>query len=193
LGNVKRFAWNHERVYRIYRELELNQRIKPSKRIVRDKPDALVVPDAINQVWSMDFMPDRLEDGRALRVFNVIDDFNREALAIEADSSLPSERVIRILSNVIAWRGNPAAIRCDNGPENIRQLISDWAEEHHIKLSYTSQGTRRKTPTWSASTAPCATNGSRNIVGRTSRKFKISLRSGCGPTITTVLTWPYVV
>ena len=65
LRNVKGHAWNHKRVYRIYRELELNMRIKPKKRLKRDKPDELVVPDRPNRVWSMDFMADRLEDMRA--------------------------------------------------------------------------------------------------------------------------------
>ena len=74
LRNVKGFLWNHKRVYRIYRELELNLRIKPKRRIKRDKPAALTVPDAINQVWSMDFMNDSLTDGRLLRTFNVLDD-----------------------------------------------------------------------------------------------------------------------
>ena len=67
-------------VYRIYRELELNLRIEPRKRLVRLKPDPLAVPEAINQVWSMDFMHDKLEDGRNLRLFNVIDDQNRGGL-----------------------------------------------------------------------------------------------------------------
>jgi hypothetical protein len=70
--------WNHKRVYRIYCELELNLRIKPRKRLKRDKPDALAVPDAPNVTWSMDFMADRLGDGRAFRLLNVLDDFNRE-------------------------------------------------------------------------------------------------------------------
>jgi putative transposase len=99
------FGCNHKRVYRIYRELELNLRIKPRKRLVREKPEPLRVPDAINQVYSMDFMHDKLEDGRSLRLFNVIDDFNREALGIEVDFSLPSERVIQALKQIISWRG----------------------------------------------------------------------------------------
>ena len=90
LRNVKGFAWNHKRVYRIYCELELNLRIRPQKRLKRDKPDALSVPIAINQVWSMDFMSDSLASGRSIRTFNVIDDFNRECLAIDVDLSLPS-------------------------------------------------------------------------------------------------------
>lgn len=114
LRNVKNFGWNHKRVYRIYRELELNLRIKPRKRLVREKPQPLAVPQAINQVWSMDFMHDRLHDGRNLRLFNVIDDFNREALGIEVDFSLSSERVIRALKQIISWRGKPQVIRCDN-------------------------------------------------------------------------------
>jgi putative transposase len=80
LRNVKGYGWNHKRVYRIYRQLELNLRIKPKRRIKRDKPDALQVPRQINQVWSMDFMSDSLADGRALRTFNVVDDYNREGL-----------------------------------------------------------------------------------------------------------------
>ena len=79
LRNVKGFLWNHKRVYRIYRELELNLRIKPKKRMHRAKPERLTVPVSINQVWSMDFMHDQLNDGRSFRLLNVIDDFNREA------------------------------------------------------------------------------------------------------------------
>lgn len=114
LRNVKGYDWNHKRVYRIYKELELNLRIKPKKRLVREKPETLAVPDSINQVWSMDFMHDQLQDGRSFRLFNVIDDHNREVLGMEVDFSLPSERVIRALNQIIEWRGKPQAIRCDN-------------------------------------------------------------------------------
>ena len=82
-------------MYRIYRELELNRRIKLRKRMKRDKPDELAVPDAPNEVWSMDFMADRLGDGRQFSLLNVLDDFNREGLGIEIDFSLPAERVVR--------------------------------------------------------------------------------------------------
>lgn len=91
----------YKRIYRIYKALELNLSIKPRKRLVRDKPDALVVPLSVNQVWSVDFMHDQLSDGRSIRLFNVIDDFNREALGIEVDFSLPSERVIRAPDKII--------------------------------------------------------------------------------------------
>jgi putative transposase len=140
LRNVKLFRWNHKRVYRIYKQLELNLRIKPRKRIVRDKPEALVVPLRPNQVWSMDFMHDQLSDGRSFRLFNVIDDCNREALTIEVDFSLPSERVIRALGQLIQWRGLPLVIRCDNGPEYISESIKDWAFASGIHLQYIQPG-----------------------------------------------------
>jgi putative transposase len=140
LRNVKGYGWNHKRVYRIYRELELNLRIKPKKRIVREKPEPLAVPESINQVWSMDFMHDSLQDGRTYRLFNVIDDFNREGLAIDVDFSLPAERVVRALDRVIEWRGKPAALRCDNGPEYVSNALKHWSETHGIRLDFIQPG-----------------------------------------------------
>ena len=140
LRNVKEFKWNHKRVYRIYCELELNLRIKPKKRLVREKPAVLAVPEAVNECWSMDFMHDALEDGRSFWLFNVIDDFNREGLGIEADFSLPGERVIRTLERIIEWRGKPLAIRCDNGPEYLSAAVTQWAEKQGIRLEYIQPG-----------------------------------------------------
>ncbi|SEH25794.1 putative transposase [Magnetospirillum fulvum] len=140
LRNIQGHGWNHKRVYRIYQELEPNLRIKPRKRLKRDKPDELVVPDAPNQVWSMDFMADRLEDGRAFRLLNVLDDFNREGLGIEVDFSLPAERVVRVLNQIIEWRGKPGAIRVDNGPEYISGTLMKWAETHGIGLQHIQPG-----------------------------------------------------
>jgi len=140
LRNVKGFGWNHKRVYRIYRELELNLRIKPNKRLVREQPEPLSVPVAINECWSMDFMHDQLSDGRSYRLFNVIDDFNREGLVIEVDFSLPAVRVKRALDQVIAWRGKPKQIRCDNGPEYISGLLATWAESQGIELKFIQPG-----------------------------------------------------
>jgi len=140
LRNVKGYGWNHKRVYRIYRELELNLRIKPRRRIKRDRPDELSVPTSVNQVWSMDFMSDSLVNGSRLRTFNVMDDYNREGLAIEVDQSLPSARVIRALEQVIEWRGKPAALRCDNGPEYISGEMVNWANQNQITLIYIQPG-----------------------------------------------------
>jgi putative transposase len=94
-----------KRVYRIYKHLELNLRIKPRRRITRDKPQALSAPMSINQTWSIDFMSDSLNTGRKIRTFNVIDDYNRECLGIEVDHSLPAQRVIQSLERLIEWRG----------------------------------------------------------------------------------------
>jgi putative transposase len=77
LRNVKGYGWNHKRIYRIYRDLELNLRIKPRKRLVQEKPETLVVPDMPKKTWSMDFMSDQLGDGRSFRLLNILDDFNR--------------------------------------------------------------------------------------------------------------------
>jgi len=140
LRNVKGFGWNHKRVYRIYRELELNLRIKPRRRITRDRPDPLAEPTCINQVWSMDFMSDSLVNGSKLRTFNVMDDYNREGLTIDVDKSLPSTRVIRALEQVIEWRGKPAALRCDNGPEYISSQMVEWANKNKITLLYIQPG-----------------------------------------------------
>jgi len=140
LRNVKGYGWNHKRVYRIYRELELNLRIKPKKRIVREAPQPLAEPSAVNDIWSMDFMHDTLVDGRSFRLFNVIDDFNREGLDITVDYSLPAQRVIRALEQVIEWRGKPRAIRCDNGPEYISAALTQWAEKRRIRLDYIQPG-----------------------------------------------------
>lgn len=140
LRNVQGRPWNHKRVYRIYRELELNLRIKPRKRLRRDKPDALAVPEAPNVSWSMDFMADRLEDGRAFRLLNVLDDFNREGLGIEIDFSLPADRVIRSLDRIMEWRGKPGSIRVDNGPEYVSGKLLAWAEKRGISIQYIQPG-----------------------------------------------------
>ena len=137
LRNVKGFEWNHKR---IYCELELNLRIRSRKRIQREKPVPLAVPDEPNDIWSMDFMHDQLSDGRSFRLLNVLDDFNRKGLGIEADFSLPAARVIRALDQIIEWRGKPKRLRCDNGPEFISQDLETWADKHDIRLEFIQPG-----------------------------------------------------
>jgi len=140
LRNVKGFAWNHKRVYRIYCDLALNLRIKPRRRLKRHKPEPLKEPLRVNQVWSMDFMHDQLSDGRPYRLFNVIDDYRREGIAIEAGFSLPSIRVIRVLNQLLEWRDKPVAIRCDNGPEFISHEFTSWALKKGIRIDYIQPG-----------------------------------------------------
>jgi len=130
------YGWNHKRVRRVYRDLQLNLRVKPKKRLPKREPMPLVQPEAANVYWSVDFMSDVLQSGRTFRNFNVIDDFNREALAIEVDTSLPSVRVVRVLDTLAAWRGYPQHLRSDNGPELISKKLETWAEKHNVLLDF---------------------------------------------------------
>jgi putative transposase len=189
LRNVKGHGWNHKRVYRIYCELELNMRIKPKKRLKRDKPEELAVPDQPNTVWSMDFMADRLEDMRAFRLLNVVDDFNREGLGIEVDFSLPATRVTRALDRIIEWRGTPLAIRVDNGPEYIGDCLHQWAETRGIAIQHIQPGKPQQNAILSATTEPSATSGWINTCLQQSRRCRTTLQSGSGHTTTTVPTW----
>jgi putative transposase len=95
----------------------MNKRRKGKRRLPQRVKHPLQQQPDINQSWSMDFMSDTLVNGRKFRTLNIIDDCNREALAIEIDTSLSAKRVIRTLEQVIDWRGKPAFIRVDNGPE----------------------------------------------------------------------------
>src|SRR3546814_14954157 len=88
----------------------------------------------------MDFMHDQLSDGRSFRLFNVLDDFNREGLGIEVDLSLPAARVIRALEQIIEWRGKPRTIRCDNDPEYISGALLSWAEQQDIRIAHSKPG-----------------------------------------------------
>ena len=132
--------WNHKRIHRVYCELKLNKRRKGKKRLPNRNPAPLAVPATMNQCWSMDFMSDALMCGRRFRTFNVVDDFNREVLAIDVDLSLPAQRVIRVLERIVAWRGLPAKLRMDNGPEFISSTLADWAEQHEIELEFIKPG-----------------------------------------------------
>jgi putative transposase len=133
-------GWNHKRVWRVYCQLKLNLPRRTKKRLPRRTRHPLEVPMQANILWSMDFMADALYGGRRFRTFNVLDEGVREALAIEIDTSLRTERVIRVLEQLKEWRGLPQAIRCDNGPEYTSQVLVDWCETHRIELRYIQPG-----------------------------------------------------
>ena len=120
--------------------MALNLHRKPKKRLAPRTAQALVEPAQSDQSWSLDFMSDSLSDGTVFRTLNIIDDFNREALCIEVDTSLPAERVVRVLEQLLDWRGRPRQIRVDNGPELISQRLEGWAEQHHIDLHHIQPG-----------------------------------------------------
>jgi putative transposase len=132
--------WNHKRVHRIYCALGLNIRRKGKKRLPNRNPDRLRVPESINQCWSADFMSDALWCGRRYRTFNVVDDFNREALMIDIDLNLPAQRILRALDRIAVWRGYPAKLRVDNGPELTSIHMAQWADEHGVTLEFIQPG-----------------------------------------------------
>jgi putative transposase len=133
-------VWNHKRVKRVYDLLKLNIRRKHKRRLPNREKIALGQPDSINKKWSMDFMSDALTDGRKFRTFNLIDDFNREVLALEADTSLPARRVVRVLERVIWERGKPQSIRVDNGPEFISSTLETFCKGQQIQLQFIKPG-----------------------------------------------------
>ncbi len=133
-------VWNHKRVHRIYCLLKLNFRRKGKQRLPVRNPARLAIPEAINQSWSVDFMHDALVSGRRFRTFNVVDDFNREALAIEIDLNIPAQRVIRVLDRIVAHHGYPLKLRMDNGPEFISLILAQWAEDHGVQLEFIQPG-----------------------------------------------------
>jgi putative transposase len=136
----KGHTWNHKKVYRVYTSLKLNIRRRFKKRLPTRVKQALFQPVAINHVWSIDFMSDSLWDGRKFRVLNVVDDYNRQMLAMEADFSLPALRVIRVLEYLKEFRGLPKMIRVDNGPEFISHQLDEWCRKHNIFLLYIQPG-----------------------------------------------------
>jgi putative transposase len=134
------FEWNHKRLYRVYTALHLNIRRRSKKRLPARVKQSLFQPAKPNEVWSVDFMNDSLWDGRRYRLLNVVDDFNREILAIEADTSLPTARLIRVLEYLRKFRGLPETIRVNNGPEFISQSLDIWCRENKIRLVFIQPG-----------------------------------------------------
>jgi putative transposase len=128
------------RLGRIWREEKLQVRRRLRKRLARPKLVELPAKRR-NQRWAMDFVADRLTDGRTFRIFTLIDVFSREGLALEADLSLSGERVKRVLERVVAERGErPEEIIVDNGPEFVSKVLAQWCAAQQIKLSYIQPG-----------------------------------------------------
>ena len=130
---------NHKRVHRVYREAGLMIRRKKRKHCVREgKP--LLVRTSANQEWALDFAHDVLACGRTIRILSVVDACTRECLALEVDTSFASRRVTRVLEAIMDERGQPGAIRCDNGPEFTSRHFLAWAMERKIELIHIQPG-----------------------------------------------------
>ncbi len=130
---------NHKRLHRVYREAGLMIRRKKRKHCMREgKP--LVARTSANPEWALDFLHDAVECGRAIGVLSVVDASTRECLALEVDTSLASRRVTRVLDAIVAERGQPLAIRCDNGPELTSRHFLAWCGERRIELVHIQPG-----------------------------------------------------
>lgn len=132
--------WNAKRVHRVYKKLKLNIRRKGKRRLPTRIKQALEPVFAPNEIWSIDFMQDTLLNGRKFRTFNAIDDFNREVVTLDIDTSLPAIRVIRALTQAIEYRGKPKKIRMDNGPEFVSRKFELWCKDQGIILQYIQPG-----------------------------------------------------
>lgn len=136
----KKYAWNHKRIYRVYCQLKLNQKRRAKKRLPRRIRQPLIVPQRPNHIWSADFMSDALYAGNRFRAFTVIDDFNREAVAIEIDTSITAKRLIRVFERLRVTRGLPDVLRVDNGPEFLSSEFVTWAESAGMLIYYIQPG-----------------------------------------------------
>lgn len=129
--------WNHKRVRRVYRKLGMAHRRRIKRRIPNPEKKMLLQPVAPNLTWSIDFMEDRLENGRKFRTLNILDDYNREALTIDVDYSFPAYKVVKLVKRVIEWRGKPDEIRSDNGTEFIAKEFEVFCENsgiNHVRI-----------------------------------------------------------
>jgi putative transposase len=139
---IRREGWrvNHKRVERLYREESLSLRRRRRRKRLSHLRVVRQPPFAANQAWALDFVHDRLMDGRGFRALTVIDEWSRESLAIEVDFSLTGERVKRVLERLSNGRGLPAIIQTDNGPEFTGRVLDQWAFERGVKLQFIEPG-----------------------------------------------------
>ncbi len=131
---------NRKRVYRLYRLEGLKVRRQKRKRVAVTPRVPSEQVWKRGEAWAMDFMLDTLADGRCFRTLNVLDIVTHECLAIEVDTSLPGQRVVRVLDQLVATYGAPKQITIDNGPEFADQLLDAWAYAHSVTLDFIEPG-----------------------------------------------------
>lgn len=139
---LRRDGWadNHKRIERIYREEALQVPKRKKRKAAYKRKEKPAPPVRKNERWSMDFVHDATAQGRKLRCLNIVDDFTRECLWIETDTSLNGERVKRVLSCLIDLRGKPERLVMDNGPEFRGHVLDQWAYETGIPLDFIDPG-----------------------------------------------------
>jgi putative transposase len=123
-------GWNHKKVYRVWKRESLHLRPVPKRKKIKREYLGLLAPGKVNEGWSMDFLSDWVvgRDQKKVRIINVMDDCSRKALWTEAHESISATKLIDILDKIVAWRGLPSYIRCDNGPEFISEKLAEWAK-----------------------------------------------------------------
>ena len=134
------FVANHKRVYRLYKKDNLALRRKNRKRLAVASRVPLLQPTRPNQVWAMDFMHDTLADGRKFRTLNIVDVYTRECRAIEVDTSLGGQRVVRVLERLREEHGIPERLLMDNGPEFTGKALDAWAYSQKVGLEFIRPG-----------------------------------------------------
>ena len=136
------YLWNHKKMYRVWKHEGLHLRKQPKRAKIKRRYLDLIAPEHINQGWAMDFLSDWVVGSgqKKIRIINIIDECSRKALWTEAHESISAKKLIEVLDRVVAWRGRPEYIRCDNGPEFISEQLSDWASSQQIELRFIQPG-----------------------------------------------------
>lgn len=145
---LRRAGWtdNHKRVYRVYKEARLQVPKRRKRKAAKWRGEKPVAPQQANQRWSMDFVHDATARGRKIRLLNVVDDFTRECLRIEVDTSLSGHRVTRGLDQLLELRGKPQALLMDNGPEFTGTALDRWAYANGVGLQFIEPGKPMQNP-----------------------------------------------
>jgi len=131
---------NHKRVDRLYAQEGLQVRRRQRKKILVGDRQPLVRPTAANEVWSMDFVFDRVADGRVIKCLAIVDDATHEAVAIEAEHSIGGMRLTRLMDRICSLRGRPKVIRTDNGREFTGRAMLTWAHRNGVALKLIEPG-----------------------------------------------------
>ena len=135
------YSWNHKRVYRVWKQESLHLRKVPKRKKIKRKYLDLLPPEKVNEGWAMDFLSDWVvgPNQQKVRIVNVMDECSRMALWTEAHENISARTLIDVLNKVVAWRGLPAYIRCDNGPEFISEDLAKWAKDR-VEIRFIQPG-----------------------------------------------------